>query len=246
MSTLRAGDRRRFHAKRATDTTDWIPRLARMADLAVLARPARVVDVGSGRGTLLRHLRGRLPDALLVGVDVQVADAPTWSSIVADLTQPLPLASGSQDVVLCGEVIEHLPDPDALLAELHRVLAPGGKLILSTPNLACWANRLLLPLGVQPLFTEVSSQQKVGRYVPLLGQGTPAEGHLRVFTRRALIETLELNGFDIDRVEGAPFFFPFPVSLVDRLATKLPSLASLLIVSATPRRCATRGWRSSA
>jgi SAM-dependent methyltransferase len=43
------------------------------------------------------------------------------------------IASGSMDVVLCAEVIEHVTDPAALLDDIHRVLKPGGRAVISTP-----------------------------------------------------------------------------------------------------------------
>ena len=68
----------------------------------------------------------------------------------------LPLTDSSVDVVIMSELIEHLVDPDGTLDEAWRVLRPGGTLLLSTPNLAAWYNRVLLRFGIQPLFTEVS------------------------------------------------------------------------------------------
>jgi len=60
------------------------------------------------------------------------------------------------DTVICGEVIEHLVDPDHLLEEIYRVLKTDGYLLITTPNLASWYNRLLLLFGYQPFFTSIS------------------------------------------------------------------------------------------
>ena len=68
--------------------------------------------------------------------------------LVGDVeTMELPLEPGSFDVVLCGDVIEHLRDPVAALARLRPLLRPGGRLVLSTPNVANWAIRLSLLAG---------------------------------------------------------------------------------------------------
>jgi SAM-dependent methyltransferase len=139
----------------------------------------------------------------------------------------LPLAPASVDVVIMSELIEHLVDTDAALAEAWRVLARDGTLLLSTPNLAAWYNRVLLAVGVQPLFTEVSLHGIYGR------PGSEVVGHLRIFTRRALAGLLEASGFvDVD-ISGAPYHdVPRPFRPLDRLMCRVPSLASILLASA--------------
>lgn len=128
-----------------------------------LAGDSRVLDVGCGEG---RHCLG-LPlsdDATVVGVDLSHADlctaqakvpehnefclqaglptTPTPYFNVADGTQ-LPFADNSFDLVLCSEVLEHVPPYEAVLAELVRVLKPGGQLVVSVPRQwperLCWA-----------------------------------------------------------------------------------------------------------
>ena len=139
----------------------------------------------------------------------------------------LPLASGSVDVVIMSELIEHLVDTDAALAEAGRVLVPGGRLLLSTPNLAAWYNRVLLAFGIQPLFTEVSLRAIYGR------PGREVVGHLRIFTRRALAEILAAAGFVDIEITGAPYHdVPAPFRPLDRLLCRVPSVSSLLLASA--------------
>ncbi len=139
----------------------------------------------------------------------------------------LPLRSASADAVLFSEVIEHLVDPDTALAEIRRVLRPGGHLMLSTPNLAAWYNRALLLAGVQPVFSEVSLRAIHGR------PGKEVVGHLRLYTPRALREFVVAAGFTVVGLKGAPFHgVPRPLRPLDRLACLRPQLASILLLHA--------------
>ena len=98
------------------------------------------------RSALDAHARGRLldlgcgerpyaadvpPDVRAVGVDAPGAGTrpEVWG-----LGAALPFAEGAFDTVLCTQVLEHVPRPEALLAEAARVLRPGGVLILSAPQ----------------------------------------------------------------------------------------------------------------
>jgi SAM-dependent methyltransferase len=99
----------------------------------------RILDAGCGDGRYTRFLlRLADPDALLTGFDysrqmLQRArkrmHSPRPTQAVADLTR-LPYADAAFDAIVCGWVIEHLPDPRPGLQQLARVLQPGGKLLL--------------------------------------------------------------------------------------------------------------------
>lgn len=100
---------------------------------------ATVVDVGCGPGLLLPMVRARHPDAHIVGVDAQPAmlaharavAAGCGATIVeADLAAPIPLPDGVADVITCVHVLHELPYPVPLVAELHRLLRPGGVLVV--------------------------------------------------------------------------------------------------------------------
>jgi SAM-dependent methyltransferase len=211
-------------------------RLAAIADIVVARRPARTLDLGCGEGVLLTALAPRLPaESHLVGMDVvPPPDGVPWRSVTGDITTRLPFADGGFDVVVAGEVIEHVPHPDLMLSEIRRVLAADGWLVLSTPNIVAWANRVLVPLGIQPLFTETSSEVHLGRRWAALGQGNQVQGHLKVFSHRALAEILWRTGFEVLQTRGMPGEFPAPVDRVDRLCARFPSIASDLLVVARP------------
>lgn len=100
-----------------------------------------ILDVGSGAGQIAGHLLEFAdPDARITCTDLSrqmlgrarrrlKSDRPAY--IAADLAA-LPFADRSFDGVTCGYVLEHLPDPRAGLAELARVLSPGGRMLLLT------------------------------------------------------------------------------------------------------------------
>jgi SAM-dependent methyltransferase len=99
----------------------------------------RILDAACGNGRYSRFLlRHADPDAVLTSFDLsprmlQRARARLHSGrvthAIADLTR-LPYADAAFDAVVCGWVLEHLPDPRPGLRELARVLQPGGKLLL--------------------------------------------------------------------------------------------------------------------
>ncbi len=101
-----------------------------------LPRGARVLDSGSGPGSwVLQEQRaldaGRI--ALLVGQDVYRPDSTALDGFVLARSEALPFATGSFDLVLAYNVIEHLPDPARAFCEIARVLAPGGVFAFKTP-----------------------------------------------------------------------------------------------------------------
>ena len=110
----------------------------------VLAEPnARVVDIGCGYGALattianVTGVRVRALDVIRQRLTT-VRDRPEARGhvdlLVADAELGLPLKDGIADVVVATEVLEHLHHPERLLREAKRVLRPGGRLILTTPN----------------------------------------------------------------------------------------------------------------
>jgi ubiquinone/menaquinone biosynthesis C-methylase UbiE len=126
-----------FHKNRA-----WMVR--RM--VAKYATPnAPILDAGCGTGLNLRHL----PEGS-VGVDINPRNIallkqrlPNHIVLEGDV-EALPFDDASFGTVLCTEVIEHIPDPSAALAEYRRVLQPGGVLIGSVPaRSAIWKLRFL-------------------------------------------------------------------------------------------------------
>jgi SAM-dependent methyltransferase len=96
--------------------------------------------------------------------------------------------------------VEHLLDVDAFLDEIKRVLRPGGYCVLSTPNLAWLPNRVLLLLGLQPFWVELSYRYEISGL--FASERRFPAGHVHVFTHRALASLLRLHGFRVERTLG--------------------------------------------
>jgi SAM-dependent methyltransferase len=112
----------------------------------------RVLDLGCRDGALTRAYA---VENEVVGVDAD-RDALSEAGKLgiethwADLDEPLPFEDASFDVVVAGELLEHLRDPGRLVGETLRVLRPGGAFVASVPNAFRLKNRLRFLLGRKP------------------------------------------------------------------------------------------------
>jgi SAM-dependent methyltransferase len=155
---------------------DW--ELRRDFLLAGLGAGDRVLDLGSGAGDFTAEIAraGAIP------VGIEVADAaiarassrhPGVDFRLAPIDGPLPAGDGEFEVVWSSEVIEHVADTARWLSEVRRVLAPGGRLLLTTPS----HGRIRVALGGVERFSQ------------------PLGDHLHLYTRRSLLEVLRELGF---------------------------------------------------
>lgn len=224
----------------ASEPRDFDDRLPRCVEAVAKLRPTSVLDIGCGDGFFLRQLRDKIEGAsLLAGIDrdpesVASAIAEGLECSVSRLEDHLPYQDGTWDLVFAGEIIEHIADPDLLLSEIWRVLKPGGHLLLTTPNLLCWYNRLLMLAGITPMFVEHSYYANYGPSYSLAKRITPAVGHLRIFNYVPLQMVTEHNGFDCIWIKAAGRLPVRSLWPVDRLIARLrPQLGAQLIVLAT-------------
>lgn len=147
----------------------------------------KVLDLGCGEG---RHAITAWLEApvQVVGLDLGAADLTTAASRAREFDAPgqeeralgwvrgsgleLPFADATFDRVICAEVLEHIPDYESVLAEIRRVLKPGGMLVVSVPRFVpewvCW--------------------QLSDAYHQVEG------GHVRIFRQRQLTRAVEARG----------------------------------------------------
>jgi SAM-dependent methyltransferase len=158
--------------------------------LSELRTGDRVLDLGFGNGAFTAELAAA--GAQTVGVEVAEAalhraraDHPELDLRLAPIDGPLALEDCSFDLVWASEVIEHVADTARWLSEVRRVLAPGGRLLLTTPHHA----RLAI------------AAHGLERYADPLGD------HLHLYTRRSLAGLLDQFGFSsvqVRMVGGVP------------------------------------------
>ncbi|MBA3382358.1 MAG: class I SAM-dependent methyltransferase [Actinobacteria bacterium] len=197
--------------------------------LALVGSDKHVLDVGCSSGYLARPLVER--GCTVVGIEQDKVAAEAAREVCAEVlvgdaeTMELPFLEGSFDVVVCGDLIEHLREPEQFLARVRPLLREGGRLVLTTPNVANWTMRLGLLVG-RWRYTE---------------RGILDRTHLHLFTRRTLVETLGRAGY---RVVVFDYTVPVPgigVPVVERAAHAIgrlrpPLFAYQFVVAATPIR----------
>jgi glycosyltransferase involved in cell wall biosynthesis len=159
---------------------------------------AKVIDFGGGPAVLAQKILEKGCDVTIVGMR-HIVNLPQGArEIVCDLDDPLGFTIKPYDCILLLDIIEHLKNPEAFLEGLHSQFEYDSKtVILSTPNIGFFVQRLMLLLG----------QFNYGKY------GVLDRTHTRLFTFRKLRHLLRDEGFQIRELHGVPA--PFPRALGD-------------------------------
>jgi 2-polyprenyl-3-methyl-5-hydroxy-6-metoxy-1,4-benzoquinol methylase len=158
-------------------------------------RPASLLDVGCGEGVLVHRWATEMPQARLVGIDleeesIQAGWAERRAPNLEYRTMPaedLPFAENEFELATAIEVLEHVPDPEHTLAEMAR----------------CAERHLLVSVPREPLWRMLNMAR--GAYLPQLGN-TP--GHLNHWSKRSFAKLLARYG------EVAEVRSPFPWTMV--------------------------------
>jgi len=102
-----------------------------------------IVDIGGGLHSICKDMEFKKK----IIID---GDASFKPDILMDLNNKVKLKDNSVDIVIAGEILEHLINPFKFLLELRRILKKGGELILSTPNITCLKSRIKMIFGKLP------------------------------------------------------------------------------------------------
>lgn len=190
-----------------------------------------VIEIACGRGELAQWCAAAARPAVLVAADFSMqavrlakrrAAPDAGITFVQADAQHIPLPAASVDTVICCETIEHVPDPQSAVRELARVLRPGGRLYLTTPN-------YLGPMGAYRAYLRVRGRRFTEEGQPL--------NHLlfapvvRWWVSRA--------GLRVVTAIGAGHYLPFPGRPPILVAERAPLLSPFglhaLTVAEKPR-----------
>ncbi len=175
---------------------------------AIAAEPGfeRALEVGPGAGPYVSLLCDLFAEATATDIEAgyldhirrEHGDRENLTVTVDDIAHSK-LPAGSFDLVLCSEVIEHTPEPPAVLRGIHRLLRPGGALVLSTPQ----RHSTVEILGRVAFLPGVIQLVRALYREPIL-----PTGHISLLTRRELGRMLDEAGFATERRTLSGMYVP--------------------------------------
>lgn len=151
------------------------------SELTDLPREARILEVGCGDASFTRNLSEFSSSVTAIDISARQIEQNTGTHpeirfIQHDLADPLPFEKEEFEVIWCSEVLEHLFDPCFALHEMHRVMASGGRLLVTVPYHGHFKNLLVALFKWDEHFA-------------------PNHPHIRFFTRNTLTRATAEAGF---------------------------------------------------
>ncbi len=223
----------------------WDEDLFREAILDRLRPEYDVLDLGAGAGIVEQlQLRGRVRCVAGVDPDPRVMTNPHLDEAAVGVGEAIPFESRRFDLVVCDNVVEHLTDPGAVFREVARVLKPGGRFLLKTPNkrhyVALAAS--LTPHWFHQKYNAKRGRDEVDTFPTTYLANTPED-----LDRHARAAGMRVAGIDL--IEGRPeylrltaptyvagFLYERLVNASDRLApVRVVMIAELVKVAAVGR-----------
>ena len=201
-----------------------------------LGRAPRVLDYGAGTGMLLTLPLARRcpafpitafdPSPRNIGVLRQAAAGPAFANTRASSDRGVIGGHAPYDAVICADVLEHLPDPETVLRDIHSLLSPRGWLIVSVPNgFGCFEIGTFICdlLWISGLAAGARRWLRRGKLpAPSPDDGAaPADTleidpHLQFYTAGALESLLNRSGFEIAARRNRMFLGGFPFYYLER------------------------------
>lgn len=205
--------------------------------------PTTVLDIATGTGLFANEVLRIFPHANVYAVDISKKAISIGKNKYknikfknANAEIKLPYRSNIFDFVISGEHIPCVKNTDTYLMEINRVLKINGKLMITTPNLTSWLNRILLLFGKSIYFYEVSFK----RTIPVLRVFNrsypditlPPTGLTRIFDINTLVTLLGIYGFEVSDIFGVSLLSSKFIKPIDQLFSHLPTFASGIILKA--------------
>ena len=167
-----SGDRQGY----AANFRNWM-----RAELEGLSHSSEVLEVGCGDASFTKNLAEFSPrvtaiDISMDQIELNARAHPEIDFLQHDVAERFPFDDEAFDVIWCSEVLEHLFDPGFALREMHRVMAPGGKLLVTVPYHGVFKDVLIA----------------LCRWDEHFAPGNP---HIRFFTVNTLKQLTEAAGF---------------------------------------------------
>ena len=182
----------------------------------------RTLEIGCGAGGFTRTYLAAAEERWGIEPDAAAAAAarPAFTHLLQGLydQQADALPDGHFDLVICNDVIEHMPDHDRFLQQIKRKLSPQACLVGSVPNIRH--------------FTALA-KLLVARDWPYRDDGILDRTHLRFFTEKSLNRSFIENGYAIERLEGVRSIIREGVTGLSRWKNVAARTAAALLVAGT-------------
>lgn len=151
-------------------------------------RPKQALDVGAAQGFVGQLLQGSGISIDAIEPDAECAELcrPWYRRVCPCTVEQAELAAATYDCVICADVLEHVVDPAGVLRQLRRSATPDAAFIVSVPNVAHLAVRLML---------------LAGRF-PRMDRGILDRTHLHFFTRDTAVDMLRDGGLEVESVSA--------------------------------------------
>lgn len=164
--------------------------------------PKNVLDVGGNRGTG-RYFSATLPASTVTILNASSKELYGYKPFLKGDASDF-RTKGKSDLIILGELLEHVYNPDGVIASSVRALVPGGYVFITTPNLACIYNRVFLALGLSLMNYFPSLRYRAGNRFLEDTDGVfgIVPDHKSVFTYGALKEVIGHYGLSIVYADG--------------------------------------------
>lgn len=160
--------------------------------LISLCNPENLLDAPAGRGALAALAKKSGIKVTALDLDSKSFEVDGVDFVAGNLEERLPIADESYDCVACVDGIEHLENAFHLVRECHRILKPGGTIVISTPNTSSWRSRTRF------LITGFHNKAKL----PLTEEAPTPLHHINMLGYPQLRYMLVRYGFEITHISA--------------------------------------------